>query len=52
MKFKEIVKIINDEGVILTDYQGNEIEKADLGELLNRAFHFFFKTFKYMYYIK
>lgn len=35
MKFKEIVKIINDEGVILKDYQGNEIEKADLGELLN-----------------
>ena len=28
MKFKEIVKIINDEGVILKDYQGNEIEKA------------------------
>ena len=35
MKFKEIVKIINDEGVILKDYTGNEIEKADLGELLN-----------------
>ena len=35
MKFKEIVKIVNGEGVILTDYQGNEIEKADLGELLN-----------------
>lgn len=35
MKFKEIVKIINDEGVILTDYQGNEIEKATLDQLLD-----------------
>lgn len=35
MKFKEIVKIINDEGVILKDYQGNEIEKATLDELLD-----------------
>lgn len=34
MKFKEIVKIINDEGVILKDYQGNEIEKATLDQLL------------------
>lgn len=35
MKFKEIVKIINDEGVILKDYQGNEIEKATLDQLLD-----------------
>lgn len=35
MKFKEIVKIINDEGVILTDHQGNEIEKATLDQLLD-----------------
>ena len=35
MKFKEIVKIINEEGVILTDYQGNEIEKATLDQLLD-----------------
>ena len=35
MKFKEIVKIINDEGVILKDYQGNEIEKATLDRLLD-----------------
>jgi hypothetical protein len=35
MKFKEIVKIINDEGVILKDYQGNEVEKATLDNLLN-----------------
>ena len=34
MKFKEIVKIINDEGVILKDYQENEIEKATLDQLL------------------
>ena len=34
MKFKEIVKIINDEGVILKDYTGNEIEKATLDQLL------------------
>ena len=37
MKFKEIVKIINDEGVILKDYQGNEIEKATLDELLDNV---------------
>ena len=35
MKFKEIVKIINDEGVILKDYPGNEIEKATLDQLLH-----------------
>ena len=35
MKFKEIVKIINDEGVTLTDHQGNEIEKATLDQLLD-----------------
>ena len=35
MKFKEIVKIINDEGVILKDYPGNEIEKATLDKLLH-----------------
>ena len=35
MKFKEIVKIINDEGVILKDYQENEIEKATLDQLLD-----------------
>ena len=34
MKFKEIVKIMNDEGVILKDYQGNEIEKATVDQLL------------------
>ena len=37
MKFKEIVKIINDEGVILKDYQGNEIEKATLDQLLDNV---------------
>ena len=37
MKFKEIVKIINEEGVILKDYQGNEIEKATLDELLDNV---------------
>ena len=35
MKFKELEKLINDEGVILTDYQGNEIEKATLDRLLD-----------------
>ena len=35
MKFKEIEKLINEKGVILKDYTGSEIEKADLGELLN-----------------
>lgn len=35
MKFKELEKIVNDEGVILTDYQGNEIEKATLDNLLS-----------------
>ena len=34
MKFKELEKLINDEGVILKDYQGNEIEKARLDQLL------------------
>ena len=37
MKFKEIDKIINDEGVILKDYQGNEIEKATLDQLLDNV---------------
>ena len=35
MKFKELEKLINDEGVILKDYQGNEIEKATLDQLLD-----------------
>ena len=35
MKFKEIEKIVNDEGVILKDYTGNEIEKATLDQLLD-----------------
>lgn len=35
MKFKELEKLINEKGVILRDYTGTEIEKADLGELLN-----------------
>lgn len=35
MKFKELEKLINEKGVILKDYTGTEIEKADLGELLN-----------------
>lgn len=35
MKFKELEKLINDEGVILKDYQGNEIEKATLDRLLD-----------------
>lgn len=34
MKFKELEKLINDEGMILKDYQGNEIEKARLDLLL------------------
>lgn len=34
MKFKELEKLINDEGMILKDYQGNEIEKARLDVLL------------------
>ena len=37
MKFKEIEKIVNDEGVILKDYQGNEIEKATLDQLLDNV---------------
>ena len=35
MKFKELEKLINEKGIILKDYTGTEIEKADLGELLN-----------------
>lgn len=35
MKFKELEKLINEKGIILKDYTGSEIEKADLGELLN-----------------
>ena len=34
MKFKELEKLINEEGAILIDYQGNEIEKATLDQLL------------------
>lgn len=34
MKFKELEKLINDEEMILKDYQGNEIEKARLDVLL------------------
>ena len=34
MKFKELEKLINDEGMILKDYQGNEIEKTRLDQLL------------------
>lgn len=34
MKFKELEKLINDEEMILKDYQGNEIEKARLDLLL------------------
>lgn len=34
MKFKELEKLINDEGGILKDYQGNEIENATLDQLL------------------
>ena len=37
MKFKELEKLINEEGVILKDYTGTEIEKANLGELLNNV---------------
>lgn len=37
MKFKELEKLINEKGIILKDYQGNEIEKADLSELLNNV---------------
>ena len=35
MKFKELEKLINEKGIILKDYTGSEIEKADLGELLD-----------------
>ena len=35
MKFKELVKIVNDEGVILKDYQGNELEKGYLDQILS-----------------
>lgn len=35
MKFKELEKLINEKGIILKDYQGNEIEKATLDQLLN-----------------
>ena len=35
MKFKELEKLVNEKGIILKDYTGTEIEKADLGELLN-----------------
>ena len=34
MKFKELEKLINDEEMILKDYQENEIEKARLDQLL------------------
>ena len=35
MKFKELEKLINEKEIILKDCIGNEIEKADLWELLN-----------------
>jgi len=35
MKFKDLEKLINEKGVILKDYSGSEIEKADLSELLS-----------------
>ena len=35
MKFKELEKLINEKGIILKNYTGMEIEKANLGELLN-----------------
>lgn len=35
MKFKELEKLINEKEIILKDYTGTEIEKADLSELLN-----------------
>ena len=35
MKFKDLEKLINEKGVILKDYTGSEIEKADLSELLS-----------------
>ena len=35
MKFKELEKLINEKGIVLKDYTGSEIEKADLCELLN-----------------
>lgn len=35
MKFKELEKLINEREIILKDSIGSEIEKADLGELLN-----------------
>ena len=37
MKFKELEKLINDEEMILKDYQGNEIEKARLDQLLSNV---------------
>jgi hypothetical protein len=35
MKFKEIEKIINEEGIILKDYSGNELEKGTLDQVLH-----------------
>ena len=35
MKFKELEKIINEEGVILKDYQGHELEKGYLDQILS-----------------
>ena len=35
MKFKDIEKIINEEGIILKDYSGNELEKGTLDQILH-----------------
>ena len=35
MKFKEIEKIINEEGIILKDYSGTELEKGTLDQILH-----------------
>ena len=35
MKFKELEKLVNEEGVILTDYSDQEVEKATLDRLLS-----------------
>lgn len=35
MKFKELEKLVNKEGVILTDYSDQEVEKATLDRLLS-----------------
>lgn len=35
MKFKDLEKLINEKGIILKDYSGNEIEKGTLDNLLS-----------------